>query len=154
LPFIIDFAVVSRREIRFWQRFAAQGSLESAVRAYRKRALEFFGALASMRADEDELNQILKMQITATSTIEEILADLKEIWNEKLSAVKGDTGGPNGTVVTFGRPFIYERLDKETTQKELEEMADTASSHCTPEFAEGVKKSAERYLRAIRGCEQ
>jgi hypothetical protein len=135
--------MVSQREIKFWQKFAAQGSLASGVRNYRERAHEFFGALASMRANEDELNLILKTQITATSTTEEILAELKGICKEKLSAAAGQSDVTNGTIVSYGQG-----LAQGVTQKEMEDMA---SSHCTPEFAAGVKKSAEHYLRTLHG---
>jgi len=103
-----------------------------------------------MRASEDELNLILKMQLTAASSPDEILANLKMTWKEKLSPGAEQAKRRKMSVTTIhykrGReaPTVAEH---QLTEKDMEDMA---FSHCTPEFAAGVKKSAERFLRKMQ----
>jgi hypothetical protein len=142
--------MASQREIRFWRRHADKGALLLAVRIYPARARKFFGAIPAMQCRQNLLDLILKMQISAASSPDEILAGLKTTWKEELSRGREQLKRQKMSVTTVHRKRGSEAFTIAEHQLTEKDMKDMAFSQCTPEFAAGVKKSAEQLLRKMQ----
>jgi hypothetical protein len=77
--------VSSKRELLFWQRRADQNSLIISIRAYRERAISFFGAIAVLTENEAKLFRTLEAHTIIATPSNDLLKKMNQIPKKLIS---------------------------------------------------------------------
>jgi hypothetical protein len=100
--------MITKSEIRFWEKHSKNRHLIREIRADRERAIKFFGAIAVMTENEKLLHKVLDArQITQRDEVD-LLEEMNRIPEKNLSASNGFT---DEEVKIFSNRFVFESKD-------------------------------------------